>query len=378
MIAASACGAKIGRSAELSAAPDGLAGRLQLIRFGRAFAFRPAMLTSWSADAPLASVIIPTFNRAELLGETLDRLADIRPALSRWDVIVTDNNSSDDTRAVVERRQSHFPVPLRYLFEPRQGRSWALNTAIDATAAPALVFTDDDVLIGDEWLDAATEPLLADTGISYTGGPVRPIWEAPCPAWLSAERADLWGTIAILDYGPEPFVFEDRQRVPLGANMAVHRSLFDRIGVFNPGLGRTGSGKQLLGQEVPELLARSRSAGARGMYQPAMTVQHHVPAKRLTKDYFRRWWYGKGLSRAELDRLQPVTELGVDLSAARQIAGVPAFMFRSAGEDVVRWVAALAAGRPQDRFKHEAMLCYFAGYLTRRRLTNRLSVAEVH
>lgn len=336
------------------------------------------MLTSWSTEAPVASVIIPTFNRAKLLGETLDRLAAVRPALSRWDVIVADNNSSDDTRAVVERCQSQFPVPLRYLFEPRQGRSWALNTAINATTAPALVFTDDDVLVGDEWLDAATEPLLADTGISYTGGPVRPIWEAPCPTWLSLDRSDLWGTIAILDYGPESFVFENRQRVPVGANMAVRRSLFDRIGLFNAGLGRTGGGKQLLGQEVPEFLARSRRAGARGVYQPSMTVQHHVPAQRLTKDYFRRWWYGKGLSRAELDRLQPVTELGVDLSAARQIAGVPAFMFRSAAEDVVSWVAALAGGRPQDRFKHEVMLCYFAGYLARRRLTHRLSPAEVH
>jgi len=336
------------------------------------------VLTSSSARAPFASVIIPTFNRADLLGETLDRLAAVRPALSRWEVVVADNNSTDATRAVVERRQAHFPVPLRYLFEPRQGRSWALNAAICATDAPALVFTDDDVLVGDDWLDAAAEPLLDTRGISYTGGPVRPIWEAPRPGWLAADRADLWGTIAILDYGPDPFVFEERQRVPLGANMAVHRSLFDRIGLFNQTLGRTGDGKQLLGQEVPEFLARSRRAGARGLYQPAMTVQHHVPAKRLTKEYFRRWWYGKGLSRAELDRLQPVTELGVDLSAARHIAGIPAFMFRSAGEDAVRWVAALASGRPQDRFKHEMMLCYFAGYVARRRKAHRLSVAEVH
>ena len=336
------------------------------------------MLTTSSGRAPLASVIIPTFNRADLLGETLDRLAAIRPALSRWDVVVADNNSTDDTRGVVERRQPHFPVPLRYLFEPRQGRSWALNAAIGSTDAPALVFTDDDVLVGDDWLDAATEPLLASRAIAYTGGPVLPIWEAPRPAWLPVDRSDLWGTIAILDYGQEPFVFEERQRVPLGANMAVHRSLFDRIGLFNPTLGRVGSGKQLLGQEVPEFLARSRRGGARGQYQPSMTVQHHVPAKRLTKEYFRRWWYGKGISRAELDRLQPVTELGVDLTAARQIAGVPAFMFRSAGEDALGWVAALAGGRPQDRFKHEMMLCYFAGYVARRRTTQRLSVAEVH
>jgi glucosyl-dolichyl phosphate glucuronosyltransferase len=346
--------------------------------FGKAFASRPAMLTRSSSDSRLATVIIPTYNRSELLGETLDRLAAIRPALSRWSVLVVDNNSNDDTRAVVERRQALFPVPLMYLFESRQGRSWALNAGIGATTAPALVFTDDDVIVGDSWLDVAVEPLLSDTGIAYTGGPVHPIWEGAQPAWLSTERPDLWGTIAILDYGKEPFVFEDRQRVPLGANMAVHRSLFDRIGLFNPTLGRAGAGKQLLGQEVPEFLARSRRAGARGLYQPSMMVEHHVPARRLTKEYFRRWWYGKGRSRAELDRLQPLTELGVDLSTTRQIAGVPAFMFRSAAEDVVRWIAALAGGRPQERFKHEMMLCYFAAYVSARRQTRRLAVAEAH
>lgn len=323
------------------------------------------MLTS-SAGAPLASVIIPTYNRADLLAETLDRLAETQPSFSRWDVVVADNNSSDRTKAAVEQRQARFPVPLHYLFEPRQGRSSALNAAIAATASPVLVFTDDDVLVGDQWLDAAVEPLLSDTGMSYTGGPVLPIWEAPRPAWLSADRSDLWGTIAILDYGPEPFVFEERRRVPLGANMAVRRSLFDRIGGFNATLGRTGSSTQLLGQEVPEFLARSRRAGARGMYMPAMTVQHHVPARRLTKEYFRRWWYGKGLSRAELDRIQPITELGVDLSAARHIGGIPAFMLRTAAADAIGWLASSLRFDAAERFRREVMLCYFAGYLTRR------------
>src|SRR3954452_15122427 len=108
-----------------------------------------------SASPVCASVVIPTFNRARLLGETLDRIAQLRPSLAAWDVIVVDNNSTDETRASVEQRQESFPVPLHYVFEPRQGRSWALNAGVEASAAPILVFTDDDVLVGDEWLDAA-------------------------------------------------------------------------------------------------------------------------------------------------------------------------------------------------------------------------------
>jgi len=294
----------------------------------------------------------------------------MRCRVSNWEVIVVDNNSSDDTRAVVEGRVARYPVPLRYLFEPAQGRSHALNSGISASGAEILVFTDDDVLVADGWLDAATAPLLAAGYIEYTGGPVRPLWEAPRPRWLSGKKADLWGTIAILDYGNEAFVFEERRRVPLGANMAARRTLFDRIGLFSARLGRTG--QRLLGQEVPELLARARTAGARGLYVPGMIVDHHVPASRLQKSYFRRWWYGKGISRAELDRLQPLNELGVDLSRAKQILGVPRFMLRLAMTDLAGWIVCGVAMRRPEQFKHEVMLCYFAGYATARRQSMRM------
>ncbi len=314
--------------------------------------------------APRASVVIPTYNRAELLGQTLDRIADVRGSFGPWEVVLVDNNSNDGTRDVVHRRIARYPVPLRYAFEPAQGRSQALNTGIAAARGAALLFTDDDVLVTDTWLDAAATPLLEKGPIDYTGGPVHPIWESRRPDWLSSTRHDLWGTIAILDHGSEPFLFEERQHVPLGANMAVRRRLIDRIGGFNARLGRTG--QQLLGQEVPEFLARARAAGASGQYVPAMVVHHHVPSRRLTKQYFRRWWYGKGLSRARLDRMHPVTETGIDLSRAREVGGVPLWPVRAAVLDAYGWVRAAAALDPEERFRHEAMLCYSLGYVTAR------------
>jgi GT2 family glycosyltransferase len=314
------------------------------------------------------SVIIPTFNRASLLGETLDSLAGLRPrTIKDWDVLVVDNNSSDDTALVVRRRQSAFPVPLRYEFEAAQGRSNALNSGIAATAAPVLAFIDDDVVVGARWLDEGVGPLLdPDSGVDYTGGPVEPIWEAPRPGWLSETKADLWGAIAILDYGSQPFVFEDRCRVPLGANMAVRRALVERVGGFSPRLGRS-AGTQILGQEVPEFLTRARAAGGRGLYAPGMRVRHHVPARRLTKTYFRRWWYGKGRSRAALERLQPITELGVDLNQVPHLLRTPRFMWRSAAESLFSWTAAALRFDEEVQFRHETMLCYFAGYLSARR-----------
>jgi glycosyltransferase involved in cell wall biosynthesis len=310
-----------------------------------------------------ATVLICTYNRADRLAETLDSLAGMQfdPARPlRWNVLVVDNNSSDPTRAVVESRVASFPVPLRYLFEARQGKSHALNTGLANTAAAIVAFTDDDVRVDERWLEAGCRPMLDDPAVDYTGGPVYPIWEREIPGWLDGGRSDLWGTIAILDYGSEPFVFEERRRIPLGVNMAVRRTLIERIGGFDPALGRSGT--SLMGQEQADFFCRSRAAGARGLYVPAMSVRHHVPASRLERDYFRRWWYWKGIAKARLERLRPVTELGVDLSRVPRLAGVPRFMVRTAIADATGWLRSLVAGRPEDQMRHAMMLCYFAGY----------------
>jgi hypothetical protein len=307
------------------------------------------------------AVLIATYNRATLLGETLDVLAQsTSPGTRSWEVVVIDNNSRDRTREVVESRQSSFPVPLRYLFEGRPGRSAALNAAHRVTTAPFILYTDDDVQVAPRWVASGAEALAE--GWDYVGGPVTPLWEAPRPDWLDQT---LHGTIAILDYGTSRFVFEDRQRVPLGANMGVRRDLLDRIGGFREDLGRS-KGKKILGQEVPDLLARARAVKARGLYLPEMGVEHHVPAARLTKSYFRRWWYGKGASKAALELQQPLTELGLDLRFAPHLGPVPRFMLGSAMRDAIGYTRTLVAGHTAERFRHEMMLAYAAGYVAAR------------
>jgi glycosyltransferase involved in cell wall biosynthesis len=322
-------------------------------------------MTPTRADA---TVLIPTYNRARLLDTTLQSLRSLRVRADRtWNAIVVDNNSSDDTRAVVERQAADFPVPLRYLFEPQQGRSSALNAGLAAADGAIVAMTDDDVRVDQGWLEAACAALLdgTDPTVAYAGGPVSPIWEAHPPAWLDLSRGDLWGTIAIQDHGGEPFVYDDRRKVPLGANLAARRSLFDRIGTFRADLGRS-SGARVLGQEVPDLLARARAAGLRGLYVPVMRVAHHVPAARLTRQYFRRWWFGKGVSRALLEATRPVTELGVDLSRTPHVLGVPRYMYGCALRDAADWVRHTVSGRKSEAFRHQMMLVYFAGYLSAR------------
>jgi glucosyl-dolichyl phosphate glucuronosyltransferase len=314
-----------------------------------------------------ASVLIATFNRAALLDETLAFLATMRTAPDiRWEVLIADNNSTDDTRAVVERHQHTFPVALRYLFEPKQGRSSALNAAIAAAHGRVLAFTDDDVRVADGWLDAAHQALnTGDARIGYAGGPVRPIWGTTPPAWLDLTRGDLWGTIAIQDHGTAEVGYEVAGRIPLGANMAVRREVCERVGGFRPDLGRA-NGRFVLGQEVPEWLLRVRQAGFVGMYVPRMEVHHHVPAGRLTKKYFRRWWTGKGVSRAMLERMQPVTDLGLDLRTVPHVLGVPRYMYGSLLRDLGSIVLERLRGNVAAAFRHEMMVMFFGGYFLAR------------
>src|SRR5690606_33338417 len=120
------------------------------------------------ASGSAVSVLICTYNRARLLTHTLESLRRIHTARP-WDVLVVDNNSTDDTAAVVRACAPGYPVPLRYAFEGRQGKSHALNTGIGAIESELIAFTDDDVRVAPGWLDAACDALSSDASLDYAG-----------------------------------------------------------------------------------------------------------------------------------------------------------------------------------------------------------------
>jgi hypothetical protein len=190
---------------------------------------------------------------------------------------------------------------------------------------------------------------------------VTPRWEVPPPAWLDLTRGDLWGTLAILDYGAEPFVFEERRRIPLGVNLAVRRRLLERAGGFHPELGRRG--RSLLGQEQAEFLTRAQRLGAKGIYVPAMRVAHHVPASRLTKRYFRRWWFWKGISRARVDAMHDRTELGLDLRTVPRVAGVPRYVWGQLPRLVLSAARSALSGDAHAAMRHQMHVIYALGYI---------------
>ena len=178
------------------------------------------------------SVVIATYNRANDLRETLDSLSGLRPD-GDWEVIVVDNNSTDDTRQVVQVTRDIFPAPLRYLVEPEQGRSPALNAGIRLAHGDIIVTTDDDVRVDADWLDRAGAGLESH-GCDYIGGRVLPIWGGPRPAWLANHGGQQWAVIALLDYGPEPMVDCAAAGVaPRASAQAVNEAAVSRTTVWS-------------------------------------------------------------------------------------------------------------------------------------------------
>ena len=311
------------------------------------------------------SVVIATYNRAADLRETLQSLASLQPD-GAWEVIVVDNNSPDRTRAVVEEAARSFPVPLRYLFEAQQGRSPALNTGIAAATGEIIVTTDDDVRVPPDWLNQAAQGLVR-LRCDYVGGRVLPIWGGPRPEWLPDRGGKQWAVIALLDYGAEPIEFGTR--VPLGVNMAFYRHAFERAGVFDPHTGRRAG--TLLGQEVREWCIRARRAGVRGFYVPELVLEHIIPADRLRKAYFRRWFYWRGISRALLYErsgldMEAPEQTTLDFSKVPHVMGVPRYLYRKALAALLNLLRDAVRGDKVRAFEHELWLCFFAGIVRQR------------
>jgi glycosyltransferase involved in cell wall biosynthesis len=319
------------------------------------------------------SIVIATYKRAADLRETLASLAGLQPD-GPWEVVVVDNNSPDNTREVVERAARTFPVELRYLFEREQGRSPALNAGIRAARGEIVVTTDDDVRVPVDWLNRAAEG-LEQLRCDYVGGRVLPIWGGPRPAWLPNRSGKQWAVIALLDYGTRPIEFG--ARVPLGVNMAFRRRAFDTAGLFDPNTGRKAG--TLLGQEVREWCIRARAAGVRGFYVPDMWLEHIIPADRLCKAYFRRWFYWRGISRAMLYEragldMEAPERTTLDFSKVPHIAGVPRYLYRKALSSAASWLGATLQRDAVAAFDHEVWLWFFAGIVKQRWADTRARV----
>jgi glycosyltransferase involved in cell wall biosynthesis len=325
------------------------------------------------------SVLICTFNRARLLRETLAALQAL-PAPSDYcaEILIVDNNSTDNTAAVVAEAARGARIPIGYLREARQGKSFALNTGLAHARGDILALTDDDVLPGAEWLNRIVASFRT-RDVTFVFGKVLPLWgHLPPPELLTPPAQDIWGPLAIVDYGNEPILYvaaRTDQRLPIGANLAFSRAALMTVGGWRTDLGKVNN--TLISGEDHEIFLRLRKHGLyAGYYDPAIGVRHYVPAARLTRRYFRQWFYWHGKTQAlMLDDLFP----GLDMSRVPYIAGAPRFLYRQAFEQCGHYLRRLRSPNALDRLAEELRLLQCVGMLLecwRRRSKMRPSAAR--
>jgi glycosyltransferase involved in cell wall biosynthesis len=259
-------------------------------------------------------VVIPTHNRAELLPRALESLltAQPPPRLS-MDVTVVDNRSTDHTRSVVESFVPSFGERLHYVYEAKPGRSQALNAGIAATRGDLVGMIDDDEEVDRGWLLTIADA-FADSRTDFIGGPYLPRWGGQRPVWVGSGYGAVIGWAECGDrtqqFGP------GCEAMLMGGNAVIRRSILERVGPYSVDLGRTPGGR-LLSCEDEDMFGRLLAIGARGFYRPDLIIHHYVGPERLTKRYFRRWCFWRGVSQGVLDRRRP--------EAVSYVLGVPRY-----------------------------------------------------
>lgn len=241
----------------------------------------------------LISLVITTYNRAELLAAALESVAASRiDNHGDVEVIVVDNNSTDGTRQTVERFQGKdFPFALRYVLERSQGLSHARNRGIDESAGTYVAFMDDDQLLDREYLSRLV-PAFQSTLAVCLGGPLYLNNRDSPPKWMPPWLYD----VGELNIGDEVRALDgSEQKKLIGGNMAFVRQELIAIGKYDVNLGRSG-GSLLSGEEV-ELQERLHAADKVVVYHPDLVQYHNFTLARRTKHYWRKFFFDLGRSR---------------------------------------------------------------------------------
>jgi hypothetical protein len=229
-----------------------------------------------------------------------------------WEVLVVNNNCTDDTDSVIARHARHLPV--HRVFEATPGHSNARNRAIAEAGGEFLIWTDDDVLVDPEWLCEYSKAFENWPEATFFGGTIDPWYEHAPPRWINRHIDKLRGVYAIRRLGSEvrPFVGTE---YPFGANMAFRLSTL-RTYPFDSDLGKVKSGT-VAGDET-DLFSRMQADGHKGVWVGTAKVRHYIPSARMTEGYVRAWLRGCGslVARSEASAGSPIP------------GGIPRWMIR--------------------------------------------------
>ena len=250
----------------------------------------------------ILSIIICSYNRASYISDALTSLYNQSSELDNFEVIIVDNNSTDNTKEVYAIwRQSNTNGQFSFISETKQGASFARNTGAAIAKGKWVCFMDDDAIATPNYVENILKHIQNKPDAVGFGGRIIPKYIPSEPKWMSYYVSSLVGNF---DYAPIACAFENG-KYPLESNMIVKKSVYDQIGGFNVNLpGVVGTLR--IGGEGKELFYKILALGHIIYYDPAICVHHVVEVKKLTSEYMYR--VASGIGRGEKTRTLAISK----------------------------------------------------------------------
>lgn len=210
----------------------------------------------------MISIVICTYNRASSLRKTLESLRQMTvPPDLKWELIVVDNNSRDNTREVVEEFKLTSGIDVRHILEPKQGLGNARNAGITSARGEIVAFTDDDIFADANWLSNIWKEFSSDKDLQVLGGQVK-----------LADPRDLPRSIIRCTTRKMIQSFDDTEECLIGCCWAFRRSVFEDAGEFDPLLG---PGATFCNADDLDYKYRLAKRGCKMLYAPSVLVFHN-------------------------------------------------------------------------------------------------------
>ena len=231
------------------------------------------------------SLIICTYNREKYLQKTLDFVNKQTLSPNQFEVIIVDNNSSDSTKLIAENYvKTHSNA--KYLFESKQGLSYARNTGYKEAQSENLLYLDDDAYLNTEGLANLVNFIKSDENLMIVGGRAIIKYPDEKPKWVTKAVVNWLGSYDygnnIIEVTPEN-IKNKIVRFPIGCCFFVRKKVLDEIGGFNPQLGRVGK-KMLAGEEF--LIAKYvQKNNGKIVYFPEIKVEHAIVPNWLDREF---------------------------------------------------------------------------------------------
>ena len=250
----------------------------------------------------ILSIIICSYNRASYISDALTSLYCQSAGLNAFEVIIVDNNSTDNTKEVYTAwRQTNTNGQFTFISETKQGASFARNTGATIAKGEWVCFMDDDAVATPNYVENILKHIHNKPDAVGFGGRIIPKYIPSEPKWMSYYVSSLVGNF---DYAPIACAFENG-KYPLESNMIVKKSVYDQIGGFNVNLpGVVGTLR--IGGEGKELFYKILALGHIIYYDPAICVHHVVEVKKLTSEYMYR--VASGIGRGEKTRTLAISK----------------------------------------------------------------------